>query len=99
MGEIEELDFSSGREFYDTIYLFSENKEYKLELKSRKCNVSVITRPFMPAGIPQEGRYVGESVVGPVTIANGYFSNKTGFVHTSYYDIVSGLADPEVFVP
>merc|ERR1711963_356509 len=68
--EIEELEFGSDREFYDVIYLHNENKEYRLELKSRKCNVSTISRPFIPAGIPVEGRYVGEAVVGPVNIAN-----------------------------
>merc|ERR1711963_1383096 len=129
--EIEELEFGSDREFYDVIYLHNENKEYRLELKSRKCNVSTISRPFIPAGIPVEGRYVGEAVVGPVNIANehvtvvtydgkfsdgadfygsvsypdcvpissGYCSNRTGFVHTSFYDIVAGSPTPPCSCP
>merc|ERR1711963_457892 len=110
---------------------YDETNKYRLALKTRKCNVTTMTRPFYPAGIPEEGKYVGEAVVGPVNIASehvtvvtydgrfsdgsdfygavsypdcvpissGYYSNRTGFVHTSYYDIVAGLPDPSVFVP
>jgi len=32
-------------------------------------------------------------------VTEGFFSNKTGFVHTSVYDITLGISDPNVFIP
>ncbi|XP_035826505.1 mammalian ependymin-related protein 1-like [Aplysia californica] len=46
------------------------------------------------------GFYYGE-VTSPdcVPVASGYYSNQTGYLHTSFYDITGGIPDPSVFIP
>jgi len=67
--EVEYIDDTQGKFFYDVLYLHNINKEYRIDLKSRKCNVSTITRPFRPFGIPPMAKYVGTANIGPVNIA------------------------------
>ena len=45
-----------------------QTKEYRLDLQTRRCNVSVLTRPWRPAGLPPSTVYDGEANVGPVNI-------------------------------
>merc|ERR1712126_339245 len=129
--EIAEMDIGSDREVFDRLYLHNENKEYRLDLKTRKCNVTTLTRPFIPFGLPRDATYDGEANVGPVNIpgehatvinfhghtedggqyygevtfpdcvpvSTGYYSNRTGAVHSSFYDITAGIPDPNVFTP
>ncbi|MCI3311122.1 hypothetical protein MP969_26075, partial [Escherichia coli] len=129
--EIEEIDFASERDFYDVLYLHNLNVEYRLNLRDRKCNVTTLSRPFIPFGVPPFAHYDGQGNVGPVNIANehvtvilfsgedpqknpffgavsspdcvpissGFFSNATGFIHTTFFDISIGIADPSVFSP
>ena len=39
-------------------------------MKTRKCNATTLTRPFIPAGVPPDAHYEGEGNIGPVNIAN-----------------------------
>ncbi|OWF37119.1 mammalian ependymin-related protein 1-like [Mizuhopecten yessoensis] len=129
--EIEEVALGTDREYYDVLYLFNVGKEYRLNLKTKKCNVTNLTRPFRPFGVPPEGQFEfsatigaagvpGEYMVvnnfygnftdgarffGTVTspdcmpVSNGFFSEDTGFVHRTFFDMNIGIADPMVFIP
>lgn len=51
-------------------------------MRTRKCNVTTITRPWYPFGVPPDARYDHEVVIGPVNIPNEHvavitFSGKT----------------------
>ncbi|KAK7482194.1 hypothetical protein BaRGS_00026543 [Batillaria attramentaria] len=129
--EVEELEFGATRDYYDVLYLHNENKEYRLNLRTRTCNVTTLSRPWIPAGVPRNAQYKGEANVGPVNIPNehvtviafdgkdeegnpyygtvtspdcvpvasGFYSKRTGFIHTTFYDISAGIPDPSVFIP
>ncbi|XP_025105690.1 mammalian ependymin-related protein 1-like [Pomacea canaliculata] len=128
--EIEELDFSTGRDYFDVLYLHNINVEYRLNLRTRQCNTTTLSRPFIPFGVPPDARYDVEYTVGPanipeehitvirfdgnitegayfgtvtspdcVPVTSGFFSNRTGFIHSTFYDITTGIPDPSVFVP
>ncbi|XP_041354559.1 mammalian ependymin-related protein 1-like [Gigantopelta aegis] len=64
--EREELLIGSKANFYDILTLHKENKEYRLNLKTKTCNVTVPRRSFMPLGIPMGTKYQGSYVVGMV---------------------------------
>ena len=51
-----------------------QKKTYKLNQKTRKCNVSVLSTPWRPAGLPPNAMYDGEANVGPVNIPNEHVS-------------------------
>merc|ERR1711879_777308 len=61
--EIEEEDFDGNRVRLDRLKLFKENKEYRLDLKTGKCNV---TEPhhFHPYGVPDNSTFLFESKMG-----------------------------------
>ncbi|KAK7482188.1 hypothetical protein BaRGS_00026537 [Batillaria attramentaria] len=92
--ETEEIETSTERDYYDVLRLFNENKEYRLNLRDRKCNVTALTRKWYPFGIPDEGN---SPDCVPVTF--GFRSNQTGFVHTTFYDVTNGIVNPTVFNP
>lgn len=51
-------------------------------------------------GDTERGRYVGTwTAVGCAPVTDAYFSQRTGFVHWSFYDVTLGISDPNVFVP
>merc|ERR1711976_1144247 len=66
--EGEYLEEGATRDFYDVLYLHNINKEYKINLKTRNCTVSALTRPFIHFGIPPDAKYVGTANIGPVNI-------------------------------
>ncbi|XP_076443031.1 mammalian ependymin-related protein 1-like [Babylonia areolata] len=72
--EVEELELGKDREFYDVLYLFQNNREYRVNLKDKKCNTTTLSRPFIPAGVPPGAHYNGQAVVGPVNIPNEHIS-------------------------
>jgi hypothetical protein len=47
-----------------------QQREYRISLRDRKCNVTSLTRPWLPAGVPPNAQYDGEFIVGPVNIPN-----------------------------
>ncbi|XP_033736122.1 mammalian ependymin-related protein 1-like [Pecten maximus] len=129
--EIEEVEFGSDREYFDVLYLHNVGKEYRFNLKTRQCNVTNLTRPFRPFGVPPEGKFEGSATVGAagvpnefmavnnfygnfsdgdrffgtvtnpdcIPIASGFYSENTGFVHRTFFDLNIGIADPMVFIP
>ena len=50
------------------LIFFIKGKEYRINLKTKNCTMSALTRPFMEFGIPKDARYVGTANVGPVNI-------------------------------
>ncbi|KAJ8309365.1 hypothetical protein KUTeg_014239 [Tegillarca granosa] len=86
---IEEEEIGSQREFYDTLYLHNIGKEYKINLKTRKCNVTALTRPFRPFGVPREAKFDGEATIGAAGVPgesltvvnfNGTFSDDSSIL-------------------
>ncbi|XP_076099861.1 mammalian ependymin-related protein 1-like [Mytilus galloprovincialis] len=53
-----------GQAMYEVIYLHQTKKEYRINLATRKCNVSTITRPFMSVGIPPNATFNGFASFG-----------------------------------
>ncbi|XP_063426982.1 mammalian ependymin-related protein 1-like [Mytilus trossulus] len=53
-----------GQKMYEVIYLHQTKKEYRINLATRKCNVSTITRPFMSVGIPPNATFNGFASFG-----------------------------------
>ncbi|RUS86543.1 hypothetical protein EGW08_005682 [Elysia chlorotica] len=49
----------------------------------------------------QEGTFYYGEVTTPdcVPVNTGFFTNRTGYVHTSFFDITGGIPDPSVFIP
>merc|ERR1711879_1060533 len=49
----------------------------------------------------REGFYFYGEVTAPdcIPVANGFYSNKTGYEHTDFFDITGGIPDPTVFIP
>merc|ERR1711860_238928 len=39
---VEEVDVGQDRDYYDVMYLHSVGKEYRLNLKTRQCNVTAL---------------------------------------------------------
>ncbi|XP_063425525.1 mammalian ependymin-related protein 1-like [Mytilus trossulus] len=62
--EIEEVQFGQDREYYDVLYLHNIGKEYRLNLKTRKCNVTSLLRPFRPYGVPPNAQFDGSATIG-----------------------------------
>ena len=51
--------------------LVSQNTEYTVDLKSRKCNVTTPRpRTWRPYGVPPEARFTGEGTIGAVGVPN-----------------------------
>merc|ERR1711879_919330 len=49
----------------------------------------------------REGFYFYGEVTAPdcIPVANGFYSNKTGYEHTDFFDITGGIPDPTVSSP
>ncbi|XP_005107025.2 mammalian ependymin-related protein 1 isoform X1 [Aplysia californica] len=90
--EFEDESTSGNRTVYVKLKLYMENKEYILDLKTRKCNVTVPRHPFHPYGVPPGSNFQADAVVGAagvpgesVTVANFAYKmeNATFFVSVS----------------
>merc|ERR1712110_89336 len=48
----------------------------------------------------EKARYFGE-VTAPdcIPVSTSFITNRTGFVHTQFFDITGGIPDPTVFIP
>ncbi|XP_061173415.1 mammalian ependymin-related protein 1-like [Saccostrea echinata] len=55
-------------DYYDILYLHNVGKEYRLNLKTRQCNVTTITHTFRPYGVPREANFTGEATIGAAGI-------------------------------
>jgi len=127
---IEEVNLHDKKDYFQSLYLFKEGKEYQLNLKTKECKVSPLSRAFRPIAIPKNATFYGETIIGSlaapgegvtvqlwggetehgryagswtvkgcIPVTDVYFSNRTGLVHTSFYDVVAGIHDPNVFIP
>ncbi|XP_064603766.1 mammalian ependymin-related protein 1-like [Liolophura sinensis] len=84
---IEELKIGKNTDYYDELYLHSENRFYRLNLRTRQCNMTVPPRPWHPYGIPSGATFRGENYIGAsvpyggvlVTRWSGNFDNQDYF--------------------
>ncbi|ESO90086.1 hypothetical protein LOTGIDRAFT_218124 [Lottia gigantea] len=128
--EVEEIEIGQTRDYYDVLYLHNIGIEYRLNFRTKNCTITPLTRPFIPAGLPEDAKYRGEATIGPAgvpdehltavlfdgefegnpyfgavtypscaPIETGFYSNRTGTVHSTYFDITLGITDPSVFIP
>ncbi|XP_013400489.1 mammalian ependymin-related protein 1-like [Lingula anatina] len=67
--KVEEVYFNEDREYYDVLWLHNEGMEYRLNLKTKMCNVTALTRPFRKIGIPANAKSGGEAYIGS-SVAN-----------------------------
>ncbi|KAK3611474.1 hypothetical protein CHS0354_032755, partial [Potamilus streckersoni] len=61
---IEEVQSGKETDYYDTLYLHNIGKEYRLNLRTKKCNVTELTRPFRPFEVPADATFGGEALIG-----------------------------------
>ncbi|XP_076099850.1 mammalian ependymin-related protein 1-like [Mytilus galloprovincialis] len=61
---IEEVEIGQDRDYYDVLYLHNIGKEYRLNFKTRQCNVTELTRPFRPFGVPPGAEFEGSATLG-----------------------------------
>ena len=45
-----------------------QGKEYKLNLKTRQCNVTDLMRPFRPFGLPPFAKFLFEATIGAASV-------------------------------
>merc|ERR1719232_806010 len=62
--EIEDESYAGDREVYHKLYLYKENMEYTLDLKTRKCNKTKPRHDFHPYGVPDDSKFVAEGTIG-----------------------------------
>ncbi|KAK6182223.1 hypothetical protein SNE40_009952 [Patella caerulea] len=68
--EREELAIGSTTDFYDVLRLFNERKEYRVNLRTRTCNVTAFTRPFIDVGLPANATFTDSFVIGLAGLPN-----------------------------
>ena len=47
-----------------------QNKEYRLNLKTKKCNVTTPRHPFFETGVPKGSKFLFEATAGAVGLPN-----------------------------
>jgi hypothetical protein len=67
---IEEYILGSDDEFFDVLYLHDAGLEYRLNLKTRNCTITSISRPWVNFGIPDNATSLGESYIGSSAVPN-----------------------------
>lgn len=67
---IDEVMLGFDKEYYDVIYLHQEQKQYSFNLKTKKCRVEPLTRPWRDIGIPKDATFYRESYVGSSQVPN-----------------------------
>ncbi|XP_062584282.1 mammalian ependymin-related protein 1-like [Saccostrea cucullata] len=61
---VETIDKASNITAYDELILWNQNKMYRLDLKTRKCNVTVPHRGWVPRGTHPGDTFFSEDYVG-----------------------------------
>ncbi|KAL4237794.1 Mammalian ependymin-related protein 1 [Mactra antiquata] len=64
----EEIQAGTERDYYDVLTLHNENREYRLNLKTKKCNVTTVNHPFRVKGVPEGAKFLFEAEVGAASI-------------------------------
>merc|ERR1712179_610810 len=62
---VEEIMQGAERNFYDVLHLYNENKEYRVDLRTKKCNVTTPRHPFFETHVPMGSSFLFEAEVGP----------------------------------
>merc|ERR1712154_512302 len=90
--EFEDETVAGNHSVYVKLKLYKENKEYVLDLKTRKCNVTTPHPPFHPYGVPTNSTFDADAVIGAtgvpgesMTVAN--FKHQMG--NSTFYVLVS----------
>ncbi|XP_060552430.1 mammalian ependymin-related protein 1-like [Ruditapes philippinarum] len=74
---IEEIEVGKERDYYEVLRLFNERKEYRLNLRTKKCNVTTIMYPFRVRGVPSDAKFLFEGVIGASSIPYEHFTAVT----------------------
>ncbi|KAK6182225.1 hypothetical protein SNE40_009953 [Patella caerulea] len=72
--EREEIDRNATTDYYDVLRLFNERKEYRLNLRTKVCNVTALTRPFIDIGLPSDATFTDSFVIGLAGLPNEHVS-------------------------
>ncbi|XP_022333443.1 mammalian ependymin-related protein 1-like isoform X1 [Crassostrea virginica] len=86
---LEEIEIGTDKSYYDQLILWNENKMYQVDLKTRKCNVTVPYRPFFQRGTFPGEKFDYEGVIGAAGLPNEHVTiqqfsmNTTGEARTS----------------
>ncbi|XP_046579776.1 mammalian ependymin-related protein 1-like isoform X1 [Haliotis rubra] len=93
--EIEEMEIGRDREYYDRLYLHNLNLEYRLNLRTRNCTITTLTRPWIPFAVPQDARFRGEGVIGASGIPDEHvtIANFDGTTDGNPYFIIATIED------
>ncbi|XP_048735382.1 uncharacterized protein LOC125650866 isoform X2 [Ostrea edulis] len=86
---VETVERGSNKTFYDELILWNENKMYRLDLKTRKCNITVPHRGWVPRGTHPGDTFLSINTVGAagypeesITVLQ-FMSNKTEVITIS----------------
>ncbi|XP_076816802.1 mammalian ependymin-related protein 1-like [Clavelina lepadiformis] len=88
---IERVNENATRPQVDELFLHHENKAYRVDLKTRKCNVSTIDRPFRLVEVPEQSQYIGESSIGSLEVPGAGVLLSTWFHMTHDTEVVGNL--------
>ncbi|XP_046579866.1 mammalian ependymin-related protein 1-like [Haliotis rubra] len=95
--ESEEVDVGRDVDYFDRLFLFNENKEYRVNVRTRQCNVTGVSRPWIPFGVPPDAMFNGTGDIGAsgvpdehviVNIFNGVDDNNPYFLTVSATDCI-----------
>merc|ERR1712154_665340 len=101
--EIEDESYAGDREVYHKLYLYKENTEYRLDLKTRKCNKTEPRHGFHPYGVPDDSKFVAEGTFGVLVSEPNCFPIKhiwaspDGIETTNFYDGITGNQGNHLF--
>ncbi|XP_052770211.1 mammalian ependymin-related protein 1-like [Mya arenaria] len=65
---IEEVEQGREKDYYDTLHLHNVKMEYRLNLRTKQCNVTRLDRPFRFLGVPLDAKFLFEAEIGAAGI-------------------------------
>ncbi|XP_052770032.1 mammalian ependymin-related protein 1-like [Mya arenaria] len=74
---IEEIEAGREREIYDILRLYNSNQEYRVNLRTKQCNMTTIDHPFRMKGVPPGSKFLFESVLGAAGIPGEFITAQT----------------------
>ncbi|KAL4237799.1 Mammalian ependymin-related protein 1 [Mactra antiquata] len=74
---IEEREVGKERDYYDTLHLHNVGMEYRLNLRTKQCNVTKLTRPFRYIGVPDNAHFLFEAEIGAAQVPDEHLTAKT----------------------
>ncbi|XP_013418304.1 mammalian ependymin-related protein 1 [Lingula anatina] len=66
--KIEEIEQGESKEFYEIYRFYPQRKQYIINLKTKYCNTTALTRPFPVYEISPNDRFLGEYVIGTTAV-------------------------------